>query len=72
MWIYSAEVCHDSAFGLAVLGQFANMFIISSLTELMIAGIKPHGFFFLLGGTTIAGAIYVKMFVKETRGLTDK
>lgn len=72
LWIYSAEVLTDAGFGLSVLGQFLNMFIISSLTELIAAKLNPHGFFFLLGGSTIIGAIYIKIFVKETQGLTDK
>ena len=48
------------------------MFIISSLTELIAAGLGPHGFFFLLSGMTLLGGLYIKVFVKETRGLTDK
>lgn len=62
----------DAGFGLSVLGQFLNMFIISSLTELIAASLGPEGFFFLLGGSTLVGAFYIKIFVKETNGLTDK
>jgi hypothetical protein len=64
-------VCHDSAFGIVVLGQFFNMFIISFASEYMMAGIGPSGVFFVFGGFSLAGGVYIWAFVKETRGLTD-
>jgi hypothetical protein len=31
----------------------------------------PHGMFFFFGTVTLVGAIFIALFVKETKGLTD-
>jgi hypothetical protein len=30
-----------------------------------------HGLFFLFGSVTLLGAIFIAVFIKETKGLTD-
>ena len=70
-WIYSAEVCHDQAFGIVTFGIFLNLFIISIVTEYMIAGMGSHGLFYFYGGMTFLGGLFVHFFVKETRGLNE-
>jgi SP family facilitated glucose transporter-like MFS transporter 1 len=72
LWIYSAETCRDEAFGFVTLGQFINLFVISMLTEYIVAWLKPHGTFFFFGIMTYIGGLYIFYFVKETKGLTDK
>ena len=71
LWIYSAEACHDSAFGFVTLAQFVNLSAVAVSFEYIMAGLSPHGTFFFLGGSSLAGAVFLKFFVKETRGLTD-
>ena len=71
VWIYSAEICQDAAFGFAVFGQFFNLIILSMTTEYLIAYLKPHGTFFLFGGITLTGGICIWLLAKETKGLTD-
>ena len=41
LWIYSAEVCNDAAFGFAVFGQLFNLICIAAVTEYMIEGLEP-------------------------------
>lgn len=72
LWIYSAEVCYDSAFGLVTFGQFLNLFLISVVTEYIIAGLGNDGTFFFFGTMSFIGGIFIKIFVKETRGLNDQ
>ena len=72
LWIYSAEVCHDAAFGFVTFALYINMFIIGSLTEYMVADIGAHGTFFIFGAFSLLGGIYIQVFVKETMGKTDK
>ena len=71
LWIYSAEICHDSAFGIVTLGKFLNMFIVSIASEYIIAGIGPHGTFFFFGSMSFVGGLFIYFFVKETKGLND-
>lgn len=71
IWIYSAEALNDTQFGVAVLGQTANLLFIAFITEYIIEWIKPEGLFFLFCGSTLIGGIYIKIFLIETQGLTD-
>ena len=72
LWIYSAEVCHDAAFGLATFGQFLNLFFISMATEYMVASLDTSGTFFVFSACSFVGGIFIYLFVKESTGLTDK
>ena len=72
LWIYSAEVCHDANFGIAVLAQFVFLFVISMITEFMVKYLDTYGTFFFFSGCSLAGAVFIKLAVKETHGLTDK
>jgi len=59
LWIYSAEVCYDSAFGVVNFSLFFNMFIISIGTEYLLAGLGPSGTFFFFGVASLSGALLI-------------
>ena len=71
MWIYSAEVLQDSAFGYAVQGMFLMNLIITGVTEYILAEVGAQGLFFIFASFTYLGAAFAKIYLKETRGLTD-
>jgi len=72
--MYSAEVAVDTALGLCVLALFLSLLEKAITMEFMVhsPSIGAPGMFFILGGVTLIGAIFVKIFIKETKGLSDK
>lgn len=73
IWIYSNEVTVDSAGGLIVFAFFGMLFIQSLfMNSLMNSAVQPEGVFFIFGGITLLGAVYIAMFIKDTTGLSDR
>jgi hypothetical protein len=72
-WMYAAEVAVDTALGLCILALFLSLLEKAITMEFMVHSfIGPHGMFFILGSITLIGAIFVQVFIKETKGLNDK
>jgi hypothetical protein len=70
--MYAAEVAVDTALGLCVLALFLSLLEKAITMEFMVhSAMGAQGMFFLLGGVTLVGAVFVAMFVKETKGLSD-
>ena len=70
--MYAAEVAVDTALGLCVLALFLSLLEKAITMEFMVhSAMGPAGMFFLLGGVTLIGAIFVQVFIKETKGLSD-
>ena len=71
-WMYAAEVAVDTALGLCVLALFLSLLEKAITMEFMVHSFMgAQGMFFLLGGITLLGAIFIQVFVKETKGLSD-
>lgn len=71
--MYAAEVAVDTALGLCVLALFLSLLEKAITMEFMVhSAMGPQGMFFLLGGITLLGAIFVAVYIKETKGLSDK
>lgn len=71
--MYAAEVAVDTALGLCILALFLSLLEKAITMEFMVHSfIGPHGMFFILGIITLFGAIFMKVYVLETKGLTDK
>jgi hypothetical protein len=71
-WMYAAEVAVDTALGLCILALFLSLLEKAISMEFMVhSSMGSEGMFFLLGGITLLGAIFVLIFVKETKGLSD-
>ena len=71
--MYAAEVAVDTALGLCVLALFLSLLEKAITMEFMVhSAMGAPGMFFILGGVTLLGSIFVKIFVKETKGLSDK
>ncbi len=71
--MYTSEVTVDTGLGFGTFGIKFTGLIISLTTEyIMDSPLQPHGAFWLFAGITWAGAVFMGLFMKETRGLTDK
>jgi len=71
-WMYAAEVAVDTALGLCVLALFLSLLEKAITMEFMVhSAMGAPGMFFILGGVTLLGSIFVQIFVKETKGLSD-
>ena len=72
-WMYAAEVAVDTALGLCVLALFLSLLEKAITIEFMVhsEAIGSAGMFFILGAITTLGAVFIKIFVKETKGLSD-
>jgi len=76
-WLYAAETNIDSALGFCLLVLWGTVFVLSLVCPILMStpdqgGIGPSNVFFMLGAFNVAGSIYSKFVLKETRGLTDK
>ena len=72
-WMYAAEVAVDTALGLCILALFLSLLEKAITMEFMVhSAMGPQGMFFLLGGITLVGALFVAIYIKETKGLSDK
>ena len=70
--MYAAEVAVDTALGLCILALFLSLLEKAITMDFMVhSSMGPHGMFFFLGTITLIGAIFIAIFVKETKGLSD-
>ena len=59
-WMYAAEVAVDTALGLCILALFLSLLEKAITMEVMVhSAMGPQGMFFLLGGITLVGALFV-------------
>jgi len=71
-WVYVAEIAVDQAFGLITAAIFAVILLFSFTTPYLISGLGASGTFFLFGLLCFLGLIYIGVFLKETKGKTDR
>ena len=73
IWVYTAEVCVDSASGLAIAAKYINLTIISLTFEFMInSDLSVHGTIWYFAACNFIGFFFCVLCLRETRGLTDK
>jgi hypothetical protein len=72
-WMYAAEVAVDTGLGICVLALYLSLLEKAFTIEFMVhsKSLGAPGMFYVLGGITLLGAIFIQVFVKETKGLTD-
>ena len=72
--MYAAETNIDVALGICIFVLYSSALGISLAMPIMMEDdhLGPSNTFFVLSGFSIAGAIYVAIFIRETLGLTDK
>ena len=73
-WLYATETTIDAAFGLCLLVLWGTVLILARICPPLMSdeGIGETNVFYLFSALSFFGAIYAYVFIKETRGLTDK
>lgn len=72
-WVYSAETCTDIGLGVCLLTLWAVVLIeVLFVPTLMNTAIEASGVFYLFSIFSFIAAIFIYVFLKETRGLSDK
>ncbi|CDW74001.1 sugar transporter family protein [Stylonychia lemnae] len=73
IWLYTSEVVVDTALGACIFTLWGTVLVLSLTTNfLMNSALRPQGVFWLFSGISIFGGIYCIIFIRETKGLTDK
>jgi len=71
-WMYAAEVAVDTGLGICVLALYLSLLEKAITMEFMVhSSMGAPGMFYVLGGITLVGAVFIQCYVKETKGLTD-
>ena len=71
--MYAGEVAVDTGLGICILALYASLLEKAITMEFMVhSSMGPTGMFFFLSGITFIGAAFILLYVKETKGLTDK
>lgn len=72
-WVYSAETCTDIGLGVCLLTLWAVVLLeVLTVPTLMNTALETSGVFFLFSVFSAIAAVFIYVFLKETRGLTDK
>ncbi len=72
-WVYLAETCTDIGLGVGLLTLWAVVLIeVLFVPTLMNSSIETSGVFFLFAAFSAVAAVFIYVFLKETRGLSDK
>lgn len=71
-WVYCAETCTDIGLGVCLLTLWVVVLIeILTVPMLMNTSLETSGVFMIFAVFGVFAAIFAKIWLKETRGLTD-
>lgn len=73
-WLYATETTIDVAFGICIFTMFGTVIILSLVAPTLMAheSIGTKNVFFIFAFTSFLGGIYSLIFLKETKGLSEK
>ena len=74
-WLYAAETTIDSALGICLFTLWGTVFILSLVCPILMdpkSAVGINNVFFIFAGLSVFGSLYCYLFIKESRGLTDK
>lgn len=73
-WLYAAETVIDVAMGICLLTLWGTVCVLSQVCPILmdVNSIGPSNVFFIFSGLSVFGALYVAVFIKESRGLSDR
>ena len=71
-WIFVPEICNDAQLGFVMTMNYTNGILIGMFSESITDRLGPTGGFAIFATVSLIGAIFIFIFVKETKGLTDK
>jgi len=71
-WVYSAETCTDIGLGVCIWVLWLVVLIeVLTVPALMNSALQPAGVFYLFSFFCLVAAVFMWVYLKETRGLTD-
>lgn len=72
-WVYASETMTDVGLGIALNCLYGTIVVLSLGTEpLMNSRLHPSGVFYLLAVFSFMAMVFIKVWFKETKGLTEK
>jgi len=71
-WIYQPEVLNDNQLGVTAGSFYIFGIVVSLVQEYMVDSLGVDGTFFLFAFTSFLGIFYLAIFLKESKGLTDR
>lgn len=72
LWLYLAEICTDQAIAMAVLANWTSSLIVGQLTPYMLSDDWLGNYTFAVyGGLCAVSTLFISVFMKETKGLTE-
>ena len=73
-WLYAAETLIDAALGTAITILYLTAFVLSVVSPILMQDdmMGPTAVFIVFSGFSLAGALYSGIYIRDTRGLSDK
>ena len=73
-WLYAIETTIDVAFGVCVFTLWGTSFLLTLICPILMSDIYlgPCNVFFMFSGLSVLGSIYSYIFLRESKGLSDK
>jgi hypothetical protein len=76
-WLYFTETSIDASLGFTLFTLWGTVFILSLVCPILLnepeeGGVGPDNVFYGLSFLCFLGSLYGKIFMYETKGLTDK
>ena len=73
-WVYSSETTIETAFGACLLTLWGTVLILSIVCPILLdpKSLGASNVFFIFSGLSVLATLYVYIFMKETKGLSDK
>jgi hypothetical protein len=73
-WVYAAETSVDVALGFILATLYADVVVLSQVCPILFEPkyLGPSGVFFMFAGFSMVATLYMWVYIKETKGLSDK
>lgn len=73
-WLYCSEIAVDVVLGFVGFSGYFVVFILTLTTQFMMKSpvLHPWGTFWIFGGVSLIAAVWMNIYVKETKYLNDK
>lgn len=73
VWLYLGEIMNDKGLSIGVFVNWCFALLVGLLTPTLMDpnNLGPSGTFYLFGVCNIIAVVYILLFMKETKGLTD-
>lgn len=72
LWLYLSEVCTGEAIAMCVFANWSSSLLVGELTPYMLNNWLGNYTFLLYGGLCALSTLYLAIFMKETKGLTEQ